>query len=74
MLIELFVLLCLETDIDSNKYTKTKINSDDDLTLEKTLNTNNLVICNKFIFNKNYNNYYYNYYYYQVFIEKCSYK
>ena len=74
MLIELFVLLCLETDIDSNKYTKTKINSDDDLTLEKPLNTNNLVICNKFIFNKNYNHYYYNYYYYQVFIEKCSYK
>ena len=36
---------------------KIEINSDDNLTLEKTLN--NIVILIKSVFNKNHNNYYY---------------
>ena len=37
---------------------KNEINSDDNLTLEKTLN--NIVILIKSVFNKNHNHYYYN--------------
>ena len=36
---------------------KTKINSDDDLTLEKTLNMHNVAILVKSGFNKNHNHY-----------------
>ena len=46
---------------------KIKINSDDDLALEKTLNLHNIVICIKFAFNINCNHYYF-----QVALEKCS--
>ena len=48
---------------------KIKINSDDDLLLEKTLNLHNIVIFIKSIFSKNHNHYYY-----QIFLEKCSYR
>ena len=41
------------SDIFSHKYTKTKINSDDDLPLEKTLNILNVTILIKPIVNKN---------------------
>ena len=53
----------------SYKYTKIKINSDDDLPLQKTLIINNEEMLIKSVFNKSYNQYYY-----QVFLKKCSYK
>ena len=56
-------------DIYHHKYTKIKINSDNDLPLEKTLNMNNVVILVKSIFSKNQNHCYY-----QQFLEICSYK
>ena len=45
-------------DVYYDKYTKIKINSDDTLTLEKTLNIENLVTLTKSVFNKNHNHYY----------------
>ena len=39
-------------DIYSHKYMKIKTDLDDDLTLEKTLNVDNLVIIVKSVFNK----------------------
>ena len=53
------------SDVYSHKYTKIKMNSDDDLPLEKPLNMHNVVILIKFVFNKNYNRNYY-----QVFFRK----
>ena len=47
---------------------KIKINSDDDLPLENTLNRHIVVVLIHIVL-KNYS-----YYYYQVFLEKCSYK
>ena len=47
---------------------KTKINSDDDLTLEKTLNMHNVAILVKSGFNKNHNHYH------QTLTKKDSYK
>ena len=43
-LIELDMLKSNILDVYSNKYTKIKINSDDDLPLGKTLNVQNVVI------------------------------
>ena len=57
------------SDIYSHRYMKMKINSDDDLPLEKTLNVHNVLILIKSDFNKHSNHYYY-----QVFLEKYSYK
>ena len=45
-------------DVYYDKYTKIKIDSDDTLTLEKTLNIENLVTLTKSVFNKNLNHYY----------------
>ena len=53
----------------SYKYTKIKINSNDDLPLEKTLNMQNLLIRIKFVFNKNHKHCYS-----ETFVENCSYK
>lgn len=47
------------SDVFSNKYKKIKINSDDDLPLEKALNMYNIVIFIKSVFNENYNHYCY---------------
>ena len=52
------------SDIYSHKYTKIKINSDDDLFLEKTKTTHFVVILIKSVFNENHNHYYY-----KVFLE-----
>ena len=46
-----------------------KINSDDDLPLEKILNMYNSKILIKSVSNKNHNHYYY-----QTVLEKCPYK
>ena len=43
------------SDIYSHTYTKTKINSDDDLPLEEPLNIRNVVILMKSVFNKTHN-------------------
>ena len=54
-------LITLKSNISnvcSHKYTKTKIHSDNDLPLEKALNTENVVIFIKSVFNKNHNHYY----------------
>ena len=48
---------------------KMKINSDDDLPLEKILNMYNSKILIKSVSNKNHNHYYY-----QTVLEKCPYK
>ena len=49
------------------KFVKTKINSDNNLPLEKTLNIQNVVILVNSVFSKNQN-----YYFYQVFLKTCS--
>ena len=56
------------SDVYSHKYTKIKINSDNDLPLEKTINMQNVAIVIKSIFNKNHN-----YFYLEMLLEKCSY-
>ena len=63
----LILLKSNTSDISSHKYTKIKINLDDDLLLEKTLNVHNVGIFIKSVFNKSHNHYYY-----QVILEKCS--
>ena len=48
------------SDLYSHKYTEIKINSGDDLLLEKALNMRNIVtlfLVIKSVFNKNYNHY-----------------
>ena len=57
------------SDVFSHKYTKVKINSYDDLPLEKAIAMHNIVILLKFISNENHNNYFYD-----MFLEKCLYK
>ena len=62
-------LIRLKGDIScvvSYNYTKIKIDSDDNLPLEKTLNMYNFLILIKSVFNKNHNHYYY-----QKFLEIC---
>ena len=46
------------SDAYSDRCTKIKIYSDDDLPLERTINMDNAVIFIKSVFNKNYNRYY----------------
>ena len=57
------------SDVCSHKYTKIKINSDDDLLLEETLNMKNVLILIKSFFNKNHYHHYH-----ETFLEKCLYK
>ena len=57
------------SDIYSQKYTKIKIISGDNLPLEKTLHLYNLIILTKSSFHRNHNRYYC-----QRFLEKYSYK
>ena len=57
------------SDVYYHKYVKIKMDSDDDLLLEKTLNMHNVVRHAKFVFDKNYN-----FYYNQVFLEERQYK
>ena len=62
-------LIRLKRDIScvvSYNYAKIKIDSDDNLPLEKTLNMYNILILIKSVFNKNHNHYYY-----QKFLEIC---
>ena len=53
----------------SYNYAKVKINSDDDLPLEETLNLHNAIILTKSVFNKDQNHYYHN-----TFLDKCTYE
>ena len=55
-------------DIYSHKCKKIKINSDNDLLLEKTINMHNAIILIISVFNENHNRYYY-----KLSSEKCSY-
>ena len=50
-----------------HNYAKIKIDSDDDLSVEKTLTLHNVVILIQSVFNKNQNQYCYN-----IFLEKFS--
>ena len=62
------------SDVYFQNYLKIKINSDDDLLLEKTLNMHNAVILIKSLFNKNHNHYYYKVFLRKMFIRimcKC---
>ena len=52
-----------------NNFAEMKIQSNDDLPLEETLNLHNVIILIKSVFNKDQNHYYYN-----SFLEKCSYQ
>ena len=54
------ILSSMARDIYSHKYTKTKINSDDDLHLEKTLSMQSVLILSnlKSVFNKNLSHHY----------------
>ena len=52
----------------SYSYASIKVDSDDNLPLEETLNLHNIIIFINLAFNKNKNHYYYN-----IFLEKCSY-
>ena len=45
------------SDFYSHRYMKIKINSDDDLSLEKTINMRNVVILITFVFNENHTHY-----------------
>ena len=56
------------TYVFPHNYGKIKIDSDDDLTLEKILNLHNVVILIKSVFNKNH------YFYYNIFLVKYSYQ
>ena len=57
------------TYVFSNNFAEMKIQSNDDLPLEETLNLHNVIILIKSVFNKDQNHYYYN-----SFLEKCSYQ
>ena len=57
------------SNVYSHKYTKIKINSNDDLPYEKVTNEDNVVILIKSVFNENYNHYYY-----ETCLEKFPYK
>ena len=60
-------LIGLKSSITYVFYSKIKIESDDDLSLEETLALHDVIILIKTVFNKNQN-----YYYYNIFLEKCS--
>ena len=63
----LIMLKNIYSSVYFQKFVKTKINSDNNLPLEKTLNIQNVVILVNSVFSKNQN-----YYYYQVFLKTCS--
>ena len=65
----LIMLKSIIPEVYSHKYTKIKINSDDDLLLKKTINIYNVVTLIKSVFIKNYSHYYY-----QILLEKYSFK
>ena len=65
----LIILKSNISDVHSHKYTKIKLNSDDDLPLQKAVNLYNEVILIKSAFIENHNHYCYH-----VFLEKYSYK
>ena len=48
------------SDIYSHTYTKTKISSDDDLPLERTIKMHDIIILSMLVFNKKHNHYYQN--------------
>ena len=54
------------SDVYFHKYSNIKVNSDNDLLLEKIFNIQNVVMLMKSAFNKNHNHYKY-----QTFLEKC---
>ena len=56
-------------EIYSHKYITIKVDSDDDLPLEKARNIHNVVIFVESVFNKNYNHCYY-----ETFLERFLYK
>ena len=58
----LIILKSNNSDVDSPKCMKIKINSDGDSPLDKTCNVHPVVILTESVFSKNHN-----YYYYQVF-------
>ena len=64
-------LIRLKTNISSiySHKIRIKIDSDDDLPLEKTINMHNALIIFRSLFNENHNHYYY-----KVFLEKCLHK
>ena len=64
---QLVILKSNISDVYSYKYKKIKINSNDDLLLEKAINMNYLVILAKYVFNTNHSCYYY-----QVKLENLS--
>ena len=57
------------TLVISNNFPKIKTDSCDSLPLEKTINSHNVIILIKSVFNKAKNNYYYN-----IFLEKASFE
>ena len=57
------------TYVFSNNFAEMKIESNDHLPLEETLNLRNVIILIKSVFNKDQNHYYYN-----SFLEKCLYQ
>lgn len=63
----LIMFLSNISDLYSYKYTKIKINSDDDIPLGKTETMHNVIISIKSVLNKNYNHYFY-----IAFLVKCS--
>ena len=62
-------LKCGITYVFSRNYAKIKIDSDDGLSLEKTLSLHNVIIHIKSVLNKNKNHYYY-----KIFLEKYLYQ
>ena len=56
------------TSVLFHNYTKTKIDSDDDLSLEETLTLHHIIILIKSVFKDQ------NHYYNNTFLEKCSYQ
>ena len=57
------------TYVFSQNFAKSKVYSDDDLSWEETLNSHNVLIFNKSVFNKNQNHNYCN-----IFSKKCPYQ
>ena len=57
------------SEVYSHKFMESKVNSDDNLPLEKSLDMHNVIILTDSVFHENYNQYYY-----QEVLEHCSYK
>ena len=54
--------------IYTHNYTKTKINSDDDFPIEKTITMHNVIMLIKFAYNENHNHSYYKLFFKKLFI------